>query len=67
MLACLETNAYLQATPLIPRHRNPPSNPPAIGFKANYALLTAHPSFDVWSLGCILYQVRPYIAPYLSH
>jgi len=25
--------------------------------KADYALLTAHPSFDVWSLGCILYQV----------
>ena len=24
---------------------------------ANYELLTAHPSFDVWSLGCILYQM----------
>ena len=23
----------------------------------NYELLTAHPSFDVWSLGCILYQM----------
>ena len=37
---------------------------------ASYALVTAHPSFDVWSLGCLLYQVHPYIAPsnpYLSH
>ena len=25
--------------------------------EANYELLTAHPSFDVWSLGCILYQM----------
>ena len=25
--------------------------------EANYDLLTAHPSFDVWSLGCILYQM----------
>ena len=25
--------------------------------QANYELLTAHPSFDVWSLGCILYQM----------
>ena len=25
--------------------------------EANYALLMAHPSFDVWSLGCILYQM----------
>ena len=25
--------------------------------KAHYELLTAHPSFDVWSLGCILYQM----------
>ena len=25
--------------------------------EANYQLLTAHPSFDVWSLGCILYQM----------
>ena len=25
--------------------------------EANYKLLTAHPSFDVWSLGCILYQM----------
>ena len=24
---------------------------------ANYDLLTAHPSFDVWSLGCIFYQM----------
>ena len=24
---------------------------------ASYELLTAHPSFDVWSLGCILYQM----------
>ena len=24
---------------------------------ANYELLMAHPSFDVWSLGCILYQI----------
>ena len=25
--------------------------------EANYELLTAHPSFDVWSLGCMLYQM----------
>ena len=25
--------------------------------KGTYELLTAHPSFDVWSLGCILYQM----------
>ena len=25
--------------------------------EVNYELLTAHPSFDVWSLGCILYQM----------
>ena len=25
--------------------------------EANYELLMAHPSFDVWSLGCILYQM----------
>ena len=25
--------------------------------EANYELLTAHPSFDVWSLACILYQM----------
>ena len=25
--------------------------------EAKYELLTAHPSFDVWSLGCILYQM----------
>ena len=25
--------------------------------EGNYDLLTAHPSFDVWSLGCILYQM----------
>ena len=25
--------------------------------EATYELLTAHPSFDVWSLGCILYQM----------
>ena len=25
--------------------------------EASYELLTAHPSFDVWSLGCILYQM----------
>ena len=25
--------------------------------EAAYELLTAHPSFDVWSLGCILYQM----------
>ena len=25
--------------------------------EANYELLTAHPSFDAWSLGCILYQM----------
>ena len=25
--------------------------------EARYALLTAHSSFDVWSLGCILYQM----------
>ena len=25
--------------------------------QATYDLLTAHPSFDVWSLGCILYQM----------
>ena len=25
--------------------------------QASYELLTAHPSFDVWSLGCILYQM----------
>ena len=25
--------------------------------QADYDLLTAHPSFDVWSLGCILYQM----------
>ena len=25
--------------------------------EGNYELLTAHPSFDVWSLGCILYQM----------
>ena len=25
--------------------------------EANYELLIAHPSFDVWSLGCILYQM----------
>ena len=25
--------------------------------EANYELLTPHPSFDVWSLGCILYQM----------
>ena len=25
--------------------------------EANYQLLTAHSSFDVWSLGCILYQM----------
>ena len=25
--------------------------------KASYDLLTAHPSFDVWSLACILYQM----------
>ena len=28
------------------------------GSKAsNYQLLLAHPSFDVWSLGCVLYQM----------
>ena len=25
--------------------------------EANYELLMDHPSFDVWSLGCILYQM----------
>ena len=31
---------------------------------ANYDLLTAHPSFDVWSLGCILYQMcNPDVKP----
>ena len=35
--------------------------------EANYELLTAHPSFDVWSLGCILYQMcTPDVKPLLQ-
>ena len=35
--------------------------------EANYELLTAHPSFDVWSLGCILYQMcNPDVKPLLQ-
>ena len=35
--------------------------------EANYELLTAHPSFDVWSLGCILYQMcTPDVKPLMQ-
>ena len=35
--------------------------------EAAYELLTAHPSFDVWSLGCILYQMcTPDVKPLMQ-
>ena len=35
--------------------------------EVNYELLTAHPSFDVWSLGCILYQMcTPDVKPLMQ-